>query len=553
VQLRPGLCNPPCPPDNRTLCCTERLPDKLLAKIYPDGLGSNAECDCLMSDQGEPYFDPLIICLEKTDCSDEWQRLSVVGGPPTSGEFVLRFEGDETDPIPYNATASEVQTALENLITLKPGDIECQGGPLPGDHINIFFIGDRTCEDILELVWFMYLDDNPFDVGTPSVTTIENGGFSWKWNAGDAPFDFGDLCCFENLCLELRCNAHGVDGIRGECGDLQLKVACINDAELALSQNCADELSIASWRGPECCSCGSDCNCKAIPRWKYSVVVGDDCRCGSTRGFLVEIVCEGCTIAWDPECSCPLHEAVDEQQKIEITGSPIGGTFTLIFKGEETARIPYNALASQVCVALRALDTIPQDTDIFCTGGRLPNNPVIVNFTCKLGGKNQPLLDADDSDLLGGTNPEVVITTVTEGVEAQCFTCEDESDASNCPDSTEVVTCCCNCVPRTLQAEFDTADCPGFVGPLSCTMTHSSPSPRVDCWECDLDCVDGKLKLCCTAAGWSLSAECGGTVIPFAGCVVHCEPFEYAGENCCITGGAVGCINPDLVCVSITE
>jgi len=46
------------------------------------------------------------------------------------------------------------------------------------------------------------------------------------------------------------------------------------------------------------------------------------------------------------------------QQLITVTGSPSGGTFTLSYEGAATAAIAYNATATQVQTALRALSAI---------------------------------------------------------------------------------------------------------------------------------------------------------------------------------------------------
>jgi hypothetical protein len=46
---------------------------------------------------------------------------------------------------------------------------------------------------------------------------------------------------------------------------------------------------------------------------------------------------------------------VNEVQRITITGTPTGGTFTLTFQGNTTAPIAYNASAATVVAALEAL------------------------------------------------------------------------------------------------------------------------------------------------------------------------------------------------------
>jgi hypothetical protein len=47
----------------------------------------------------------------------------------TKGKFKLKFEGKETAGIKYNATAKEVEEALEALSNVAAGDVEVTGGP----------------------------------------------------------------------------------------------------------------------------------------------------------------------------------------------------------------------------------------------------------------------------------------------------------------------------------------------------------------------------------------------------------------------------------------
>jgi hypothetical protein len=55
-----------------------------------------------------------------------------ITGTPTGGTFTLTFDGQTTANIAYNAAAAAVQTALENLSNLLPGDVVVTGGPGPG-------------------------------------------------------------------------------------------------------------------------------------------------------------------------------------------------------------------------------------------------------------------------------------------------------------------------------------------------------------------------------------------------------------------------------------
>ena len=64
-----------------------------------------------------------------------------ITGTPTGGTFTLTFDGVTTAAIAYNATAAAVQTALEGLPNIQPGDVVCTGGALPGTLVTVTFAG----------------------------------------------------------------------------------------------------------------------------------------------------------------------------------------------------------------------------------------------------------------------------------------------------------------------------------------------------------------------------------------------------------------------------
>ena len=102
-----------------------------------------------------------------------------------------------------------------------------------------------------------------------------------------------------------------------------------------------------------------------------------------------------------------------EVQRITITGTPTGGTFTLTFDGQTTGSIAYNAVAADVVTALNALSNI-NPGDVTATGGPLPGSAVDVTFVGQYEGVNVPQMTATSS-LTGGTTPAVAVTPVTQG------------------------------------------------------------------------------------------------------------------------------------------
>jgi hypothetical protein len=76
--------------------------------------------------------------------TDEVQSVSITG-TPTGGTFTLTFNAVTTAAIPYNATATQVQTALNAISTIggaTHGSVVCTGGPLPGTPVAVAFGGD---------------------------------------------------------------------------------------------------------------------------------------------------------------------------------------------------------------------------------------------------------------------------------------------------------------------------------------------------------------------------------------------------------------------------
>jgi hypothetical protein len=70
--------------------------------------------------------------------ASEVQTVTITG-TPTGGTFTLTYSGQTTAAIAYNAVAATVQTALENLSNLVPGDVTVTGGPGPATPYVVTF------------------------------------------------------------------------------------------------------------------------------------------------------------------------------------------------------------------------------------------------------------------------------------------------------------------------------------------------------------------------------------------------------------------------------
>lgn len=91
------------------------------------------------------YFDSgSVDCLYGLDysgSSTDCVQTITITGTPTGGTFTLSFDGKATGPIAYNASASDVQAALEALSTVGSGNVTGGAGSLPGTPVTITFAG----------------------------------------------------------------------------------------------------------------------------------------------------------------------------------------------------------------------------------------------------------------------------------------------------------------------------------------------------------------------------------------------------------------------------
>jgi sugar lactone lactonase YvrE len=98
---------------------------------------------------------------------NEVQSVSVVAA---GGGFTLAFKGEESAEIPFNATAAEVQSALEGILRLGAGQVAVGGEP---GSWSVEFTGTRAGQDVPEL------SPNPGNLTGPepsaTVTTTTAG------------------------------------------------------------------------------------------------------------------------------------------------------------------------------------------------------------------------------------------------------------------------------------------------------------------------------------------------------------------------------------------
>lgn len=107
----------------------------------------------------------------------------------------------------------------------------------------------------------------------------------------------------------------------------------------------------------------------------------------------------------------------NEVQTLEITGSPTGGTYRVAFNGFHTDTIAFNATATAVQTALRALRSI-NGAHVTVTGTGTNIDPYVVTFVGNLAKVAVPPITLFENNLTGGTTPSVAIVEATPGVTA---------------------------------------------------------------------------------------------------------------------------------------
>jgi hypothetical protein len=83
------------------------------------------------------YLDPTVVPVVQSELN-EVQTVTITG-TPTGGTFVLRWGGNNTSALNWNATAAQMQTALQALAGIGAGNALVTGGPGPGTAFQVEF------------------------------------------------------------------------------------------------------------------------------------------------------------------------------------------------------------------------------------------------------------------------------------------------------------------------------------------------------------------------------------------------------------------------------
>lgn len=135
-------------------------PDLFSAAAYPDGVPSGTPIGIVTSTgRAGPYTG---------DATDEVQTVTI---DATGGTYTLTFGGQTTDDIDWDATAAEVQAALEALSTIGAGNVAVSGED--GGPYTVTFQGDLENTNVAALT---ATDSLTGGAGTVTIATTTAGG-----------------------------------------------------------------------------------------------------------------------------------------------------------------------------------------------------------------------------------------------------------------------------------------------------------------------------------------------------------------------------------------
>lgn len=116
--------------------------------------------------------EELVILPRRELAQSEIQQVTI-GGTVTGGFFTLGFNGTDTADIAWNAATREnVRDFLEVIPDIGVGNVEVQGGPLPGTPLQIHFKGDLAHRDVPQLYATNFLSGDGVGI---LVETVHGG------------------------------------------------------------------------------------------------------------------------------------------------------------------------------------------------------------------------------------------------------------------------------------------------------------------------------------------------------------------------------------------
>lgn len=310
--------------------------------------------------------------------TNEVQRITIAGSP-SQGSFTLTFGGQTTQAIAYNASAADVESALEALSPIGTGNVSCTGGSLPGTPVDVEFVGDLAATNVAA----MTINDNSLKT---SVTTT---------TAGDPG---------TNEVQRLTTTPAAVAGTFTLTYDGQTTSSIAYNASASDIQTALIALSNLA-PGDVVCT-GGPINSAQVLVTFGSLLAATNVPAITASSSLTGASPTELTVTTTTEGAAPSNEV----QRVTLGNGPEGGTFTLTHSATTSAAIAYNASAATVQTALNGMGI----ASFFVSGSN--GGPWTIIFDGALAGTN--VSNFTYTNNLTRTSPSGTITTTTSGSSA---------------------------------------------------------------------------------------------------------------------------------------
>ncbi len=139
----------------------------------PDGtaLGSSPTANLAMPVTATTTLNDVLSWLNTDEGTAAVDEIQTISSTATGGTFTLSFGGQTTAALNFNATAAEIDAALEALSTIGAGNVNCAGGPLDTAGVTVTFTGALAGQD----VGMITADNTNMVGGTASIAETTTG------------------------------------------------------------------------------------------------------------------------------------------------------------------------------------------------------------------------------------------------------------------------------------------------------------------------------------------------------------------------------------------
>lgn len=299
------------------------------------------------SDADAAGFSVRVTTIAEATAGLNEKQVITLGGNPTGGTFTLTFDGQTTGNLDYDATAAEVETALEGLSNIAAGDVAVSGddgGPWTIEFLQAYAQTDvplitgsganLTGACSVSVTTTTQGSGTTNEIQTVSYTYPALGGGAWK--------------------IRFNNTRTGQDSTTGDL-DPSISATYLQTVLEALPSIGSGNVSVS----------GSGSSYAEGETVTFTIEF-----IGSEAGYNHETIYDSGSLGTHLELDIETTQTgstsgVDEVQVVTLAGGPTGGTFTLTFSGQTTAGIAYNAAAADVKSALEALSNV---TTVTVTG-----------------------------------------------------------------------------------------------------------------------------------------------------------------------------------------